>query len=124
MLRMLSKATKFLIIAHPPICVQVDGGVYEYKDQAIYKVAEILAERVASNEISYYVRWEGYDHTYNTWEPASNVEDASLTDEWDKGKRVVADVKQAIFDLSESRAKDLLKMKGPAFGKKTSENFT
>ena len=55
---------------------------------------------------------------------ASNVEDASLTDEWDKGKRVVADVKQAIFDLSESRAKDLLKMKGPAFGKKTSENFT
>ena len=44
MLRMLSKATKFLIIAHPPICVQVDGGLLEYEYQASYKVAEILAE--------------------------------------------------------------------------------
>ena len=37
----------------------------------------------------------------NTWESAANIEDASLIDEWDLGKRVVADVKQAIYDISE-----------------------
>ena len=99
--------------------MQVDGGLLEYQDQAIYKVAEILAERYVSGLIEYYVSWKDYDHTFNTWESAANIEDASLTDEWDSGKRVVADVKQAIYDLAESRAKDLMKLKGPEFGKKT-----
>ena len=38
-----------------------------------YEVAEILDSRRHRNRLQYLVRWEGYDVSHNSWEPASHV---------------------------------------------------
>ncbi|RWS20545.1 chromobox protein 1-like protein [Leptotrombidium deliense] len=41
-----------------------------------YKIERILGKRVNGGNVEYYLKWEGYDESYNTWEPEENLSDA------------------------------------------------
>jgi hypothetical protein len=53
----------------PPGPIQVD-------DHPEFEVEEILASRRRGRGIQYLVKWQGYDHNENTWEPKGNVDNA------------------------------------------------
>ena len=42
-------------------------------DPHVYQVERILDRRLVGKEEQYLIKWEGYEHTDNTWEPAGNV---------------------------------------------------
>lgn len=44
--------------------------------QEEYEVEEILDSRMFRRKLEYKVRWKGFDKSYETWEPAENVEHA------------------------------------------------
>ena len=43
------------------------------EDVEEYDVEEILDSRIIRNKLHYLVKWEGYPHEENTWEPLENV---------------------------------------------------
>jgi hypothetical protein len=53
----------------PPGPIQVD-------DHPEFKVEEVLASRRRGRGIQYLIKWKGYDHNENTWEPKGNVDNA------------------------------------------------
>ncbi|GAB5494897.1 MAG: hypothetical protein Phog2KO_51120 [Phototrophicaceae bacterium] len=44
--------------------------------QEEYLVDRILAERTVRGRKQYLVRWQGYDQSEDTWEPARNLQNA------------------------------------------------
>ena len=54
--------------------VVVDGEVR-------YIVESILDERMSNGKRELHIKWQGYDHKYNTWEPAGHIPD-ELVDEF------------------------------------------
>ena len=36
-------------------------------------VEEVLQERKVRNQTQYLIKWEGYDHSENIWEPTENL---------------------------------------------------
>ena len=96
--------------------MQEKGGVFEYGNQEVYTIDCICGERVGAGGREYYVRWEGYDHTYNTWEPRDNILDEGLIAFWDG---CGDGVKQALWEVSELRAQGYIKVRAPAAEIKT-----
>ena len=43
-----------------------------------YEVDYIVASRIYQRQLQYLVHWKGYEEHEHTWEPASNVKNASL----------------------------------------------
>ena len=50
----------------PPDPVQVDNDLE-------YEVEQILDSRKYRNQLQYLVKWQGYDHGHNSWEPSTNL---------------------------------------------------
>ena len=48
-------------------------------DHKQYRVKEILKSRKCRCRIQYLVKWEGYPHEDNTWEPSKNLNKAKET---------------------------------------------
>ena len=42
-------------------------------DAVEYEVEQILDSRKYRNQFQYLVKWQGYDHGHNSWEPATNL---------------------------------------------------
>ena len=53
-------------------------------DEISHVVGKILNHRGSGNDIEYFVTWEGYDDSYNSWIPASNFNDFDLVSEYHK----------------------------------------
>lgn len=50
-----------------------------------YTVEKILNKRIINGKPQYYVKWEGYQESDNTWEPLVNLESVKhLVREYDK----------------------------------------
>lgn len=50
----------------PPDPVKVDNNLE-------YEVEQILDSHKYRNQLQYLVKWQGYDHGHNSWEPAANL---------------------------------------------------
>ena len=48
----------------------------EVEGQPEYEVEEVLDSRLKKGKLEYLVKWSGYTDEYNTWEPASNLENS------------------------------------------------
>ena len=48
----------------------------------VYEVEEILDQRLAGKQEQYLIKWKGYEHTENTWEPAKNLSCQELLEEF------------------------------------------
>jgi hypothetical protein len=44
-----------------------------HSDEDVFEVEELLRKRIVRGQTQYFVRWKGFDATYNTWEPEANV---------------------------------------------------
>lgn len=53
----------------PPPPIEIEG-------EKEYEVEEILDSRIYRNKFQYLVKWKGYSHEENTWEPESNLENS------------------------------------------------
>ena len=62
----------------PPPLLQVKGGPEGYDHESEHKVEAVLAVRYEKDDIVFYVTWQGYDHTFGTWERAKNLLDKSV----------------------------------------------
>lgn len=50
--------------------------------EPVFKVAMLHAHKRIRNKDMYLVRWENYDPVYDTWEPATNILDKSLINDY------------------------------------------
>ncbi|KAL1917079.1 uncharacterized protein VTP21DRAFT_5277 [Calcarisporiella thermophila] len=64
----------------------------ESDDENIYEVEKILRHKIRKGVTYYYLKWNGYPDSENTWEAASNVEATARTlverywKEWEQKK--------------------------------------
>lgn len=52
------------------------------RDGQIYNIAKILTHRVINHSHEYLIKWEGYDNSFNSWEPLSNMTSVSLVENY------------------------------------------
>jgi hypothetical protein len=50
----------------------------ETEDNDEYEVEQILDKRTQGTKTEYLIKWKGYAHAENTWEPKENLENAKL----------------------------------------------
>jgi hypothetical protein len=54
-----------------------------FAEEDVYKVNHIVTHRYRDEQTEYLISWEGYDATYDTWEPEDNLlDDKLLIDYW------------------------------------------
>ena len=78
---------------------QVFGGPRRWDNGESFKIQTIYSAKSKGGVIHYYVRWAGWDHTYQSWVKASDLQDPSLRREFleDMGKNgVVAHLLEAL----------------------------
>lgn len=56
---------------------QNDANIDDVNNDDVYDVEEIVKKRTRKGKIEYLIKWEGYDASFNTWEPANNIIDKS-----------------------------------------------
>eukprot|EP00038_Savillea_parva_P003826 m.130766 g.130766 ORF g.130766 m.130766 type:complete len:507 (+) comp11291_c1_seq1:1404-2924(+) len=47
-----------------------------------YVVEAIVAARKRGKKREYFIKWEGYDHVDNTWEPEDNLKNNTILEQW------------------------------------------
>ena len=53
--------------------------------QSLYTVEKILDKRITEDgSVEYLIKWEGYDHSENTWEPLRHFEDPMLVEAFER----------------------------------------
>ncbi|XP_070496655.1 chromo domain-containing protein cec-1-like [Chironomus tepperi] len=70
-------------------------------DDEIYYVEKILDRKVIKDKPYYYIKWEGYTESDNTWEPAENL-DKTLIKIFEAKYYGINPVKQEIYDHDDS----------------------
>ena len=68
----------------------------------------VIAERVISGRKQYLIKWDKYDHTYDTWEAAESIVDKKIVATFDAS---VSGIRHELWSLREETAKAMLKMK-------------
>ena len=54
----------------------------------VWEVEKILAKRIKNGQLQYWLRWKGYDESWDTWTPASDFENMDeLVEEFESGQR-------------------------------------
>jgi hypothetical protein len=69
-----------LIPFHPPLPSQRQlrpPPIPQQEGEAEYEVEQIIDKRQKGKKIEYLVKWKGYNHDENTWEPKKNLANAS-----------------------------------------------
>ncbi len=56
---------------NPPIAT--DAELQPENEPEDYEVESILDKRTVSGQVQYLIKWKGYEHVDNTWEPVENL---------------------------------------------------
>ena len=67
--------------------------------------------RAGLNGPEFLITWDGYDHTYNTWEPKLNMLDSSLVHSYMANQAITINVEHALDELRELIYVRMAKMK-------------
>lgn len=59
-------------------------GMSTEVEPAEFIVEKILDKRVVKGDVQYFLKWLGYDDTYNSWEPAINLDGLELLPEFER----------------------------------------
>ena len=69
---------------NPPPIVLEDGDI-------LYEVEALLDKRHSGRKTEYLVKWSGYGHEHNSWEPVRNIADPALIEEFNQRRAAAAD---------------------------------
>lgn len=95
---------------------QALGGVEKYQDGGEHKAERVVGARVGPGGTELNVAWEGYDHTYNTWEPRANVLDKSLERSYLVDSHTEVDIEHALDEMRELLYGAMAKLRSPEAG--------
>ena len=89
----------------PPPIVDEEGDV-------VYFVESIIDHRIRKsgrkNITEYLIKWKGYSHEHNTWEPVSNIMDHELIQDYEKRQSEIATRASNLAVSKRTRDKQLL----------------
>ena len=71
----------------------------------------IVAERLKGGNLQYLIRWDGYDHTYDTWEYRGDILDKNLVAKW---CAKVSDVHFELWSMRSAVGQKVRKMRAEA----------
>ena len=77
----------------------------------MFSVERILRKRLLRGEAEYLIKWDGYDESYNSWEPKGNIMDPLLIQAFETKLAEAKSAKEVELNQEEVTA--------PAKGKKT-----
>jgi hypothetical protein len=66
--------------AHGNTPVATNEEIQPENDPDVYWVEKILDRRLVGRQEQFLIKWKGYEHTDNTWEPAQNINSEMLRD--------------------------------------------
>ena len=95
---------------------QALGGVEKYQDGGEHKAERVVGARVGPGGTELNVAWEGYDHTYNTWEERANVLGKSLERKYAVDSQVGVDIEHALDEMREQLYGSMAKLRSPEMG--------
>lgn len=55
--------------------------------ERVFRVESILKKRKKKSKIEYYVKWNGWSSSHNTWEPDENIIDRALIEDFNRRSR-------------------------------------
>ncbi|GIX86686.1 chromobox protein homolog 3 [Caerostris darwini] len=88
-------------------------GKVEVSEPEEYTVEKILDKRIVEGKIEYFLKWQGYPDSENTWEPEENLDCPEIISEfernWNKKKKINSSDKK--HKLSDSESEVLIKRK-------------
>jgi hypothetical protein len=58
-----------------------------YTEEDLYEVEELVDKKVTKSGVRYFVKWTGYDHSQNTWEPKEHLPDEMVEEYEEKLKK-------------------------------------
>lgn len=48
------------------------------RNEGIYELEEVIGFKLVESELQFFIKWKGYDNTYNTWEPLDNLVNCTI----------------------------------------------
>lgn len=77
------------------------GGVYE--------VEEVIGYKLVASELKFFIKWKGYDNSYNTWEPLDNLVQCTVFREYvdEKFKSLEKDIYVNCSNIKQRVKKDV-----------------
>jgi len=78
------------------------NGVFD--EPGVYKVETILAKRGRAGRVQYLVKWAGFTEDDNSWEPAGNILDQQLIDDFNVRQKQLKESQQLGNDVSEEES--------------------
>uniref|UniRef100_A0A224YQ88 Chromobox protein 8 n=1 Tax=Rhipicephalus zambeziensis TaxID=60191 RepID=A0A224YQ88_9ACAR len=55
--------------------------------ERVFAAECIQKKRIRKGRVEYYVKWRGWSHKYNTWEPEENILDGRLLEAFESSQR-------------------------------------
>ena len=69
-----------------------------------YDIEQIVQEQPTNDRKEYYIKWQGYDESQNTWEPNENPVETQALEEWENHNTVINIVYTARAETNDAKS--------------------